>query len=200
MQALIVTAHPAADSLTQAVARQVQAGIASRPGHGASLAELTAEGFDPRFSAADHAQFQRRGPTPADVLAEQRRIDQAQALVLVYPVYWWAMPGLLKGWIDRVFTRGWAYDERPDGGIEKLLGRLPVQLVGLGGADQGTYARRGYDSAMRTQIEQGIFGYCGAPVVGAEFLLHDDEAGRQAALRRGFAIGAGLPAAVAALR
>ncbi|WP_159998346.1 NAD(P)H-dependent oxidoreductase [Roseomonas sp. 18066] len=197
MQALIVTAHPDPGSLTQAVARQVAAGIEATPGQAATLADLAAEGFDPRYTAADHGQFQRRNPAAPDVLAEQRRLDQASVLVLVYPVYWWAMPGLLKGWIDRVFVQGWAYGETPDGRIEKLLGRLPVQLIGLGGADQGTYARHGYDVAMRTQIEHGIFGYCGAPVVGSDFLLHSDEAARAAALRRGFAIGAGLREAVA---
>ncbi|ONG54807.1 NAD(P)H dehydrogenase [Pseudoroseomonas deserti] len=198
MQALIVTSHPAAESLTQAVARQIEAGIRSVPGQAAERADLAAEGFDPRYTAADHAQFQRRGPTPDDVRAEQRRLDRADMLVLVYPVYWWAMPGLMKGWIDRVFTQGWAYDEKPDGGIEKRLGRLSVQLVALGGADQGTYARHGYDTAMRAQIEHGIFGYCGAPVVGADFLLHTDAAGREQALKRGFAIGAGLQQAVPA--
>lgn len=40
--------------------------------------------------------------------------------MLVYPVYWWSMPGLLKGWIDRVFTNGWAYDEGPDAKPDQL--------------------------------------------------------------------------------
>jgi putative NADPH-quinone reductase len=49
-----------------------------------------------------------RATPPADVLAEQARIDRADALVLVFPIYWWSLPGLLKGWIDRVFVNGWA--------------------------------------------------------------------------------------------
>jgi len=195
MHALVVTAHPDAASLTHAVARRVAEGIEAHPGHTSEMADLAAEGFDPRFTHGDIELFKRRGAADASVLAEQQRIDGADLLVLVYPVYWWSMPGLLKGWIDRVFTQGWAYDDAPEGGTVKMLGRLAVQLIGIGGADQRTYARRGYADAMRTQIDQGIFGYCGAPVVGSEFLLHADAPSREEALRRAFEIGSGLAVA-----
>jgi glutathione-regulated potassium-efflux system ancillary protein KefF len=44
-----------------------------------------------------------------DVEAEQRAVDQAQLLVLQHPMYWYSSPPLLKLWIDKVFTHGWAY-------------------------------------------------------------------------------------------
>jgi putative NADPH-quinone reductase len=47
------------------------------------------------------------------------------------------MPALLKGWIDRVFTNGWAYEETAEGDIVKKLGHLPVHIIGLGAASQG---------------------------------------------------------------
>jgi NAD(P)H dehydrogenase (quinone) len=81
------------------------------------------------------------------------------------------MPGLLKGWIDRVFANGWAYDEGPDGKIVKKLRHLRVHLVAIGGADLRTYARHGYFGAMRTQIDHGIFDYCGALVGTSELLV-----------------------------
>ena len=43
----------------------------------------------------------------------------------------------------------------------------------LGGADSVTYAKRGYRQAMQTQIEQGIFDFCGAPVVTSELITMD---------------------------
>ena len=172
MHALIVTAHPSPGSLTHAVAAQVAEGIArSGEGHSIEMADLAAEGFDPRFSAADRAAFHGEAALPADVRAEQERIERADALVLVYPIYWWSMPALLKGWIDRVFTSGWAYDDRPGATERKLLRRLPVHLVAIGGADLRTFARHGYFGAMKTQIDHGIFGYCGAPVETSELLL-----------------------------
>jgi len=172
MHALIVIAHPNPASLTHGIAAQIAEGVAqSGDGHSFEIADLAAEGFDPRFNAADIASFERRVPPPADVLAEQARVDRADALVLVYPIYWWSMPALLKGWIDRVFTGGWAYDDRPGATERKKLGRLPVHLVAIGGADMRTYARHGYFGAMKTQIDHGIFDYCGAQVVRSELLL-----------------------------
>ncbi|MBW8728292.1 MAG: NAD(P)H-dependent oxidoreductase [Inquilinus limosus] len=172
MHALVVVAHPDPKSLTHAVAARLVEGVAGS-GHSAEIADIMAEGFDPRFSATDHAVHLKQAAPTADVLAEQARIDRADALVLVYPVYWWSMPGLLKGWIDRVFANGWAYDEIPGGRLEKKLGRLPVHLVALGGASRGTYERHGYFSAMTTQIDHGIFDFCGARAT-SEFLLPPD--------------------------
>lgn len=193
MHALIVVAHPDPRSLTHGVAAHLAEGITlADAGHSLEIADLTVEGFDPRFNAADIALHLRNEAVPADVAAEQTRVDRADALVLVYPVYWWSMPGLLKGWIDRVFTNGWAYDDRSDAGLVKLLGRLPVHLVGLGGADAGTYARRGYFGAMKTQIDHGIFDYCGAPVVTSELLLETGEDHATAHLEAARAIGRNL--------
>ena len=173
MHALVVIAHPDPGSLTHAVAARLAEGV-SGSGHSVEIADLMAEGFDPRFSATDHAVHLKQAAPTADVLAEQARIDRADALVLVYPVYWWSMPGLLKGWIDRVFSNGWAYDEIPGGRLEKKLGRLPVHLVALGGAGERTYERHGYAGAMKTQIDHGIFDYCGARIVTSALLLPPD--------------------------
>lgn len=177
MHALIVISHPHPESLTHSTARKIAEGIsASGTEHSFEIADLNAEGFDPRFNAADLAAHLRQGPPPADVSREQSRVDRADALVLVYPVYWWSMPGLLKGWIDRVFANGWAYDdsaydEGADTGLVKKLGRLKVHLVAIGGASLGTYTRHGYLGAMRTQIDHGIFDYCGAQVAASELLI-----------------------------
>lgn len=179
MHALIVVSHPDSQSLTHAVARSFAEGIAASGDHSTEIADIAAEGFDPAFSQADRSAYFLQKPLPSDILREQERIDRANALVLVYPVYWWSFPGQLKGWIDRVFSNGWAYDEAPDGTLRKRLGRLAVHLIGIGGADGGTYARHGYDKAMRTQIDHGIFDFCGARVVTSEFLL--DVNGRVAA-------------------
>lgn len=172
MHALIVLSHPEIASLTHAVAARIGQGVAIS-GHTFQIADLHAEGFDPRFSAQDRAAHRHEGPRPADVAAEQARIDRADALILVFPVYWWSMPGLMKGWIDRVFANGWAYDDSGDKVIKKLA-HLPIHLVGIGGADIGTYRRHGYLDAMKTQIDHGIFDYCGAPVAASERLLESD--------------------------
>ncbi len=172
MHALIVLAHPLASSLSHSIVTQIAEGIIqSNPDNSVEIADITKEGFDPRFSIADIAAFHKEAPPPADVIAEQARIDRADALVLVFPVYWWSMPAVLKGWIDRVFSNGWAYDEAPDTKPVKKLGRLPVHLVAIGAAHRETYLRHSFAEAMKTQIEHGIFDYCGAPILSSDLLL-----------------------------
>jgi NAD(P)H dehydrogenase (quinone) len=189
MHALIVLSHPGPTSLSHEIAGRLGEGITDGgAGNTFEIADLTAEGFDPRFSAADFAAHRGRAESPPDVVAEHARIDRADALVLVFPVYWWAMPGLLKGWIDRVFSNGWAYDDSGEKVI-KMLGRLPVHLVGIGGADAGTYERHGYFGAMKAQIDHGIFDYCGAPVETSELLLESDGDDQSANLEAAAAIG-----------
>lgn len=170
MHALIVVAHPDSNSLTHKIADSVAEGVTAS-GNSFEIADLAAEKFDPCFGKSDIAVNLHQATPDADVLAEQGRIDRADALVLVYPVYWWSMPGLLKGWIDRVFSNGWAYDEPSGGRLTKKLQRLNVHLVAIGGGSQRTYARHGYFGAMKTQIDHGIFDYCGATVVTSELLL-----------------------------
>ena len=86
MHALIVVAHHDPQSLTHSVAAEVGAGL-SASGHTFEIADLAAEGFDPRYSAADHRVHRTRATPPADVVAEQARIDRADALVLADPIY-----------------------------------------------------------------------------------------------------------------
>jgi NAD(P)H dehydrogenase (quinone) len=169
VKTLIVTAHPDQDSLTAGVARQLQEAL-----HGTVGADLAAEGFDPRFGTADRDHYRGDGEVPADVAREQRRLDEADHLVLVFPVYWWSMPALMKGWIDRVFVNGWAFDIDPAGGTRRNLGRLVVHLLPVAGDALGTYERHGYEQALRTQIEHGIVDYCGAQR-GAVAFVHESE-------------------------
>ncbi|WP_413738311.1 NAD(P)H-dependent oxidoreductase [Sodalis sp. RH21] len=192
MHALIVIAHPAPGSLTHAVAGQVAQGVAAAgTGHCVEIADLAAEGFDPRFTRADIALSLKQAGPPADVAAEHARLERADALVLVYPIYWWSFPGQLKGWIDRVFTQGWAYDDT-DGKLVKKLRRLQVHLIAIGGGDQRTYARHGYGGAMKTQIDHGIFDFCGARVRTSELLLASDAGFPGSSLDAAQAIGRGL--------
>ncbi|MFJ3046828.1 NAD(P)H-dependent oxidoreductase [Herbaspirillum chlorophenolicum] len=175
MHALIVVSHPLQDSLTHTVAQRLAQGIVdSGPLDSVEIADLAAEGFDPRFTQTDIELHLGKSAAAGDVAAEHARLDRADALVLVYPVYWWSFPALLKGWIDRVFTRGWAYDENADGKLEKKLSRLAVHQIAIGGADQRTYARHGYFGSMKNQVDHGIFGYCGARVIGSELLLSSE--------------------------
>jgi NAD(P)H dehydrogenase (quinone) len=187
---LLVVAHPSPTSFTRQLADRFALG-AARTGAAVEVADLYAEGFDPLLRQPDLAQF-TGGPMPADVRREQARVDRADALVLAFPVYWWSFPAMLKGWVDRVWSQGWAYTFSPDRS-RGLLPDKPVLLLAVAGSRASTYRRYGYDGAMRTQIDVGVLGYAGLTDVTAEFFheVDDDAAARPGHLARAEALGGG---------
>ncbi|MFI8632901.1 NAD(P)H-dependent oxidoreductase [Microbacterium sp. NPDC077663] len=174
MSTLIVIAHPDRTSFTHHVADRLAAAL---PAGGVEVADLAAEDFDPRFTLADRHSYLVAGDYPADVAAEMARLDRADQLVLVFPVFWWSMPALLKGWIDRVFANGWAFGVGEGGGIRPGLGRLTAHLIPVAGSDAALYERRGYDRSFETQIGTGILDYCGVRRGLTEFLYDADAGG-----------------------
>lgn len=97
--ALWVFAHPRQDSLN-AVLRDAGVSELREQGWTVDVGDLYREGFDPVL-------VDEGGD---DVRVEQQRLLAADLLVLQFPLWWYGMPAILKGWIDRVFERGFAYD------------------------------------------------------------------------------------------
>ena len=62
---------------------------------------------------------------PRDVVEQQRKVAQAQGLAIIFPVWFVGMPAILKGWIERVFTYGFAYSLEPEGWKGDIKGRVP---------------------------------------------------------------------------
>ena len=173
MNSLVVVSHADSNSLTHHVAHATVNALRDAGGS-VELADLHAEGFDPRFADADLSLYRGTGSAPNDVVSEQERIDRAEHLILVFPMYWWSFPALLKGWIDRIFVNGWAFDFTPGSSFQKKLGHLTIHLIPVVGDDAASFERHGIDVAIRTQIERGIIEYCGARVGSTTFLYESD--------------------------
>ena len=94
MRVLVIYCHPVAESFASAAHRTVLEGLAEA-GHEVTDVDLYAEHFDPVMSRQERLV--------------QRYDDQlaaAEALVLVYPSWWYGMPAMLKGYFDRVWLPG----------------------------------------------------------------------------------------------
>lgn len=173
MKILLVTAHPRPNSLCHQVADEFAIAAASN-GHVVELADLVAEGFDPVLREADEPDWddpaKRYSP---EVQFEMRRIERNDATVMIFPVWWWSIPAVLKGWIDRVWNNGWAY-----GGAN--YPHKKVLMIGLAGNDRASFVKRGYDRAMAVQLETGILRYCGVQDAHLEVFYDtlEGEAGR----------------------
>ncbi|MBO4149356.1 NAD(P)H-dependent oxidoreductase [Enterobacter ludwigii] len=174
--ALIVTAHPVDNSLSHSLATHIAVKLREQ-GTQVEIADLHAEEFNPAMSRPD-LDLYHGDPSalPGDILREQQRVERADRLVFVFPVYWWSVPGLLKGWFDRVLTLDWAYKVGEDGRIVGNLRDVPVHLVTTAGTDLSGFDKHGYTTAIQTQIIEGIFGFCGLKNVTLDILFQADTA------------------------
>ncbi|MDR0847645.1 MAG: NAD(P)H-dependent oxidoreductase [Propionibacteriaceae bacterium] len=111
MRVHIVFAHPSAASFTRSVLNSFTLGLAAA-GHTFTVSDLYAMGFSPVLTQAEYQRestHEVASPVPADVAAEQAKLNAADAWVFIYPVWWTDCPAILKGWFDRVWTVGYAH-------------------------------------------------------------------------------------------
>lgn len=184
MNVLVIFDHPRRASFCGAVLDAFVKGL-QEAGHVVEIADLRAEGFDPRLIPEDEPDWDNPRKTYSpEVLVEQVRVERNQGLAFVFPVWWWSLPATTKGWIDRVWNHGWAYGDR------KLKHRKAL-LLGVCGGDAGDYAKRDYDIAIQTQLITGIINYCGIKEAALEYLygsLGPDEV-RRSLLDRSYHLG-----------
>lgn len=169
MNSLIIVSNPKTTSFSAAVVAKVREGLLA-DGHEVEVADLSREGFDQRMQEKDLDYFMGESAAPADVLREQERFDRAAAVIVIFPRYWWWMPGMLKGWIDRVFQNNWAYGYNAEGALVGLLRNRPVHVIVHGESDDEGADKRGYRAATLTMID-GIFGFCGISDIKTTFMF-----------------------------
>lgn len=112
MRVLVVHCHPDPDSFVAAARDRALTGLATA-GHEVRVRDLYADGFDPVLTADEHRTHTQPG-VPAELREHADDLRWAEALVFVYPTWWSGQPALLKGWFDRVWAAGVAW-ELPDG-------------------------------------------------------------------------------------
>ena len=207
MKVAIVVSHPNQESLTWSVCEAFQRGVENAAGNVEfDILDLYADKFSPEFQKCDLEFLAMQRELEPQIIEYQQRIDAADALVVVTPIYWWSLPAMLKGFFDRVFTPGWAYDV-VDGGTSASLADRPALILALGATDAEAYDRHGYEKSFKTQIEYGIFSYCGIKsaktevffsVIDKEFGGVDPEVHLERAANIGSSFGAELTQHVSA--
>jgi NAD(P)H dehydrogenase (quinone) len=111
---LIVIAHPVKDSFVGSLARTVEQSRRDR-GDDVHVIDLHEESFDPRLSLADWHAKADPNYAAAQHFEHVKMLQWATQLVLVYPTWFGGLPALLKGWVDRVWAAGVAYELPSDG-------------------------------------------------------------------------------------
>jgi len=189
MNVLLVHAHPEPRSLNGAL-KDFAVQRLTQAGHAVQVSDLyamrwkaaldahdnTAPEAGERFDAsADSLRAYQNGTQRADIAREQDKLRWADALILQFPLWWFSMPAILKGWVDRVYACGFAYGvgEHSDShwgdryGEGTLSGKRAMLVVSTGGWDSH-YAPRGINGPIDDvlfPIQHGILFYPGFDVL-----------------------------------
>ncbi|QND53988.1 NAD(P)H-dependent oxidoreductase [Phyllobacterium sp. 628] len=118
---LVVSAHPLKDSLCGHLTALVTEQIAASP-NTLQFFDLYQRDFDPRLSPEERQSYYASEYAGSAVGEDAVALQAADVLILIFPTWWFGLPAILKGWIDRVFVPGTAYDHAPDFG--RMLPRL----------------------------------------------------------------------------
>lgn len=201
MKVLVVFAHPEQRSLNGSL-RDVAVGELEAQGYEVRVSDLYAEGWKPDVGRADFPSLPadaRLAPAAAsrqafetgtltpDVSREIEKLLWADMLILQFPLWWFSMPAILKGWVDRVFAYGFAYgvgehsDERWGDryGEGKLAGKRAMLIVTTGGW-QEHYSARGINGPIDDllfPIHHGILYYPGYDVLPPFVVYKADKLG-----------------------
>lgn len=181
MKVLIVHAHPEPQSFTAAL-RDLARETLQGQGHEVQVSDLYAMNWNPVASAADfnaranpdylvYALEQREGVKgghlAADIQAELDKLLWADLLILNFPLYWFSVPAMLKGWIDRVLVSGVCYGGKRFYDQGGLAGKQALVSLTLGGREHmfGEGAIHGPLEDMLRPLLRGTLAYVGLQVL-----------------------------------
>lgn len=160
MRILIILGHPHSGSLNHAIASAVRDAMLES-GHNVVLHDLYAEGFDPILVADEIPQ---RGDVPGSIYEHCDDLCSADGIVIVHPNWWGQPPAILKGWVDRVFRPGIAYQfEENDSGEGIPIGLLRAKAaVVLNTSDTpASRERTAFGDPLDAIWRRCIFDLCG---------------------------------------
>lgn len=166
MRYVILYAHPNPKSFNHAILERVEANL-KRDRKEYVVRDLYTLGFKPVLEGADFVAMGQKHVRP-DVAEEQRHISGADKIIVIHPIWWFGMPAIYKGYIDRVFTAGFAYTYTAKGPEGLLTGKRVIILNTTGGPREN-YEKNGYRDAIVKTADIGTYGFCGLEVEEHKF-------------------------------
>jgi NAD(P)H dehydrogenase (quinone) len=180
MNVLMVHAHPESQSFSSALLLEAK-NFFEKKGDSVQVSDLYAMNFNPVVSASDfneranpdyfnYALEQRKslsaGTISDDIKAEIEKVEAADLLVINFPLYWFSVPAILKGWIDRVFVSGKFYGGRRIYAKGGMTGKKVLVSVTTGGREDMLSCKgiHGDINEILKPLLQGSLGYVGMDV------------------------------------
>lgn len=188
MRVFIVHAHPEPKSFNGAMTATARETLLAA-GHEVVISDLYAMGFDPvsdrrNFTTVRDPDYYKQQEEEAyagthdgfaaDIQAEMDKLFWCEALILQFPLWWFGLPAILKGWVDRVFASGgriYGGGKWYDRGV--FVGKRAMCALTIGGP-QPIYSERGLNGPIDTilfPINHGMLYFTGFTVI-EPFLVH----------------------------
>ncbi|OGH00001.1 MAG: hypothetical protein A2600_09250 [Candidatus Lambdaproteobacteria bacterium RIFOXYD1_FULL_56_27] len=168
MNVYVLFAHPSRASFTgQALAAFAQ-GL-EEAGHQVQIGDLYQMGFDP---VMDPSQYERESgkdlssPLPQEVAQEQAKLEWADGLAFVFPLWWSDCPAILKGWFEKVYSYGFAHRHE----VNLSLGLKKAQVIATAGHPLSHLESTGVLGALKTVLVQSRLAGLGVQDVRLEVL------------------------------
>lgn len=192
MKHLIVYSHPNPKSFNCAI-KEAFREVLEKRGQEVRVRDLYALGFDPVLKGRDFEAL-AKGSVLADVKTEQDHLEWAEMITFIFPIWWTGLPSMMKGYVDRVFSHGFAY-RMENGAIKKLLTGKKALIMNTTGSPKEMYEATGMYKSLRQTSDEGIFAFCGVEVTGHKFFSgvpFISDADRKAMLEEVREIAAGI--------
>ena len=197
MHVYVILAHPSKQSFSRRVLDAFVRGL-KEAGHTCEVTDLYEMGFQ---SEMDERQYLRETsgnpdlPVPGDLEDEHAKINRADGLVFIYPVWWSDCPAKLKGWFDRVLTYGYAYVYDTTGARGTRMRVEKALVLCSAGHTEEHLEETGIAAAMRrVMLEDRLLGV-GVKQAHMEILggmMPLDDSHRERNLRRAYELGKGF--------
>lgn len=173
MRILLVLAHPLEESFAAGVAGTVRRKLEAN-GHVVDLLDLYREGFDPRLTPSERSRYFEPGYDPSDAEPFVSRLKAAEGLVLVFPQWWFNFPAILKGFFDRVFAPGVAFENDPAGGrIQPRLGNIRLFWAFTTTGSPWWVVHLYMGNPVKRLLKRGIAAFCAKGLDFRMVSLHD---------------------------
>ncbi len=131
MKTLIIYAHPNTEGHNSTILKEVKANLKEQK-QTFEVINLYKDKFDPVLSEEELVMGRKKKPT-VQIKKYQEKIKQSKQLILIYPIWWGSMPAILKGFIDRVLSAGFAFKYVNGRPVGLLKGKIAKIFITTGG-------------------------------------------------------------------
>jgi len=159
MNSVIIYSHPWDKSYNSSILNVVTDSL-KKNGANVDIIDLYKDNFNPVLSVKDLAIYSEGKTSDSLVKSYQKRIEQANHLFIIFPVWWYSLPAILKGFTDKVLLKNWSFDTSstlPKGKLSFIKSTTVISTM----TAPGWYHRLVYGNTVKFSFINGTLKFCG---------------------------------------